>query len=269
MANQHGFECLGTLALNDDLNLVIRNEDYSFTPSHADIWDVDARATIQTDLAITVIGGAGSVIADELFALTTSLALTVGNGFAEGKTYQLIIKNASGQTVATNNWELGPRFAVGHAATIEGDTQFITRTEQLDSAAQLLPNTVLGRLLTLEMNQTMNLSPKLRRILAYLGENQVVDAAFFDNASNVVSMRVRGYDTEDNARAAVRWVDTENESDPVGAFPTTGELFRNVILASHDNPRQLRTELLGSIAPEDGGSGDANDQQYDTTSVLD
>ncbi len=266
MPNQYGQTNFGEFGVGDDFNFLVREADFGFTPQFCDVWDSRTGTRVDSDLIMNDL--AGSTIEADLRRLNTSVALTALNGYVEGVCYFVTIKSSTGLSLDANNWEIIGTFTIGRQVNIELDTQNIFRSEQADVTVTALPNSVMGRLRTLELNQIQNISPKLRRLLGLSGENQVLDGYFFDDASNITQVRLRVYDTAASARAAVRWADTENQSDPVGAYPTPGELSRQVIQTSQSQARQLRTELLGSLSTIDGGSGDAADAAYDDSSVI-
>ncbi len=202
----------------------------------------------------------------DLYSLDTPVVLSVANGFEVGRTYGFCMHNGD---LSDNVPAIGDRYWVIFYIDHSTDIATIQEVEISDATAQETGkrDTLVGRLMTLELNQISNLSPKLRRVLGLLGENQIVDGAVFDDAANVTEMRIRVFDTAANAAAAPRWTNREENADPAPAFPGSGEKLRQIITAQHLNPRQLRTLLLGDQRVSVGGGGDATDQIYDESSV--
>lgn len=223
-----------------------------FDPDRYTVYDIETGTKVLDDQTLQQLDATD--YDDAIYVPTTPQDVSTGNGFARGKNYLLILKE--GTTDDPPKWQ-GMNFRVSHEDL---------GSPQVDDAdlegAEV--NTLMGRLRTLERNQVEVLFPRLTRALGLLGENQITDAHVYDNAGNITSARVRVYDTKANADAAFTWEDTEGVADPVGAFPTTGELARYTLQAAHLNPRQLRT-LLDSVI--ENTPTDETATNNDTTSV--
>ncbi len=259
---------LGAYLPDESLNFTTSFDELNFDPTtgNYDVWRADdgSEAWIREANNLSLALLATSYGASQHVSPSAPFAL-VGATWPVGTKGMVVIKVDGTDTPLTS---IILRFEISHLDTALEEAGKIIDQELSDGSVIARPNTVMGRLLTAELNQITNISPKLRRLLGYLGENQVLDAVFFDTASNTTQIRQRVFDTAANAAAAPVWDDTEGTEDPAPAFPGTGEKIRQIILASHSNARQLRTELLGSIDTLDGGSGDAADQAFDRSSVI-
>jgi len=116
------------------------------------------------------------------------------------------------------------------------------QTADNDTPMLAAPNTILGRLWTVEKNQRDVLMPRQRRMLGLLGEHQVVDAFLYDDDGNITECRLRNFDDKTNAAAAGKWTDRLNQADP-RTSPTgdPGEVGVYTITANNLLPRNLRT----------------------------
>ena len=84
-----------------------------------------------------------------------------------------------------------------------------------------------------------SITDQLRRLLAYAGENLVVDSYDFDAAGNMTEYRVRGFDTAANAADATLDFDGE-DMEP-------GELFRTLVTQGFAEPRSLRSSHVSAL----------------------
>ena len=109
-----------------------------------------------------------------------------------------------------------------------------------DNDAQTAPDSLVGRLYTLERNQIEVLMPRLKRTLGLLGEHQVVDGFVYDDDGNITQCRVRIFEDKADAENCNRWTDTLNANDPAGTLQT-GEIARYTTIVSNLLPRNLRT----------------------------
>lgn len=144
--------------------------------------------------------------------------------------------------------------------------------EKLDSYITTeAPNSIMGRLLTCERNQTDVIMPRLRRALGLLGEHQMVDGFLYDDDGNITECRIRIFDNETNRDDADPWVDRQNDPDTAPSLDT-GEEARYIVTATNLLPRNLRTLYNQAITvdPPDDQYGDMGDGVPGTTngSVL-
>ena len=175
----------------------------------------------------------GSAIADDFFAPTTFYTPESDN-WAYGDA-GLIICYQSGQAETT----VQP-FQIVRGVGIEKLTDL--QTSDSDAAMLAAPNTILGRLWTVEKNQRDVLMPRQRRMLGLLGEHQVVDAFLYDDDGNITECRLRNFDDKTNAAAAGKWTDRLNQADPrTSPGGDTGEVGVYTITADNLLPRNLRT----------------------------
>ena len=255
---------IGPFFPSEILEFVVGGNQIGFTVTNFDLWKKDSAGSgwsrLLSNEAVTALasGPVGYVRPTNGLALLSVVWL-------RGEKGMVVLKDTANDSP---NDTFILRFEISHLAKVIEGLELIDLEETIDAVAEAAPNSLIGRLYTLERNQIDNISPKLRRLLGYASENHVIDGIFFDDASNTVECRQRVFDTALNARAAVRWIDVENESDPAPPFPGTGELSRQKILAAHNNQRQIRVQLLGSIDVADGGSGDLPDQAFDESSVI-
>lgn len=228
----------GNFGLDDTLGLLFDAGPIGWTPSHVDIKNAETGADVQTDLTVSALGTAG--IDGDLMAFDSPPALSAANGYAEGTAYQVVLKDGTGGN--PTNWEPVHTFFVSHETSIEGDTALIIDTETADASAEgsLADNTMIGRLRTLERNQTEVVFPRLKRLLGLLGEHQLVDGFLYDDDGNVTECRIRIFDTKANRDGASVWSDRQNENDPAPALES-GEIARYVATMSNLLPRNLRT----------------------------
>jgi len=112
--------------------------------------------------------------------------------------------------------------------------------EVTDNDAETAPDSLVGRLFTLEKNQIDVLMPRLKRTLGLLGEHQVVDGFVYDDDGNITQCRVRIFEDKADAENCDRWTDTLNANDPAGTLQT-GEIARYTTIVSNLLPRNLRT----------------------------
>jgi hypothetical protein len=124
--------------------------------------------------------------------------------------------------------------------------------EPADTLADDKPNTILGRLMTLELNQRDVIMPRQKRILGLLGEHQLVDGFLYDDDGNITECRLRVFETKDQAEGVGIWQDRLNDVDPrIAESPITGELAVYTISASNLLPRNLRTVFQQKIDAEE------------------
>lgn len=130
-------------------------------------------------------------------------------------------------------------------------------TDIADTEADDLPNSIIGRLYTVEKNQIEVLMPRLKRTLGLLGEHQVVDGFVYDDDGNITQCRVRIFEDKADAQGCNRWTDTLNSDDPATSLET-GEIARYTTLVSNLLPRNLRTLYDQRISTDatDNGFGD-------------
>ena len=148
-------------------------------------------------------------------------------------------------------------FTQGNGDTDEGYVVNVTSkseilmTEVVDGGLAVVPDSVLGRLYTIEKNQTDVLMPRLRRALGLLGEYQVADAFVYDDDGNITKCRIRIFSGQSPADSAPVWLDTDNETDPVNTAVQTssGEIARYEINATNSLPRNLRTKFMQDFEP--------------------
>jgi len=104
------------------------------------------------------------------------------------------------------------------------------------------PNSIMGRLLTCERNQTDLILPRLRRALGLLGEHQKVDGFLYDDDGNITECRIRIFRDNAGANGASLWTDRVNDADPASAMDAGNfELYRYTVTATNLLPRNLRT----------------------------
>jgi len=246
-------QSIGPFAIGDQLDFcwASRTEGgatITFDPEYYDVIDCSDGDRMFVDQQMSWVSGDGTTSTTypptpttwydaNLFVPDDKIQITVANGFAPGGSYAVILKNqSSGAPDSTDDpteWQL-MNFTVGYgqlgSPSVDGAT----------AAAD--PNTLLGRLETIERNQVNVIFPRLMRALGLLGENQIADGFVYDDAGNITSLRVRIFDTRANATIASTWNDTENQTDPAPSLQS-GEITRYIMLASHLNPRQLRSLL--------------------------
>lgn len=188
----------------------------------------------------------------------------------------------------------GTALAVGDEIVITGNSgsaadavtivRVVNKTAALETAvaddvADDNPNSVLGRLLTVEKNQTDVLMPRLRRALGLLGEYQVADAFVYDDDGNITKCRIRVFNNQADAEAAAVWLDTANETDgaPTSVDTLNGEVARYEINATNSLPRNLRTKFIQDVEPSQtisdenygkGGNDDGTTTSGTNGSVL-
>ena len=160
------------------------------------------------------------------------------------------------ETGAASNTYIQP-FQVVRGAGVE--KLWDEETSDVDAKVSTKRNTVLGRLMTTEMNQTDIIMPRQKRILGLLGEHQVVDAFLYDDDGNITECRLRSFDTAANSAAANKWTDRLNVVDPRDGADA-GEIALYTITASNLLPRNLRTLYEQKISADStdndfGGSG--------------
>lgn len=122
-------------------------------------------------------------------------------------------------------------------------------------------DTLVGRAMTVERNQSKIIMPRLKRTLGLLGEHQVVDAFLYDDDGNITECRLRTFETKVLAAAAYKWVDRLNVTDL--AASDSGVISTYTITASNLLPRNLRTLFEQKIDADEtdnlygdlGGSG--------------
>lgn len=78
------------------------------------------------------------------------------------------------------------------------------------------------------------------RILAYLGENLVTDLLTYDDAGNIVTCRLRIFDTKAHAETCIFDL-------PIGSGLEDGELARAQIVQEIDKPTNNRTALIRTL----------------------
>lgn len=150
--------------------------------------------------------------------------------------------------------------------TAAEEDQMVTSTRKIDldevadSVADDDPNTVFGRLHTVEENQEQIIFPRLKRLLGLAGEHQLVDAYTYDEAGNITECRVRIFNTKANREAASPWLNRGGETDPAPALET-GEITRYTVAATHRAERNLRNFYQGQVLTSQADDG------Y-TTSVM-
>ena len=93
--------------------------------------------------------------------------------------------------------------------------------------------------------------PRLKRILGLNGENLLTDYFAYDNAGNIVSFRMRLFDTPESCQAATPDVEATDT-------PEEGELWSHTFTQAHNLPRNTRTEHKG-IMDYNGGSNHLED----------
>lgn len=228
---------------------------------YMDVYDSTTGTKVEDDVAMTAVEQSIGI-----YRLTTAVTLSTANGYNEGRAYMCVVKDSTG--VNTVSYLRTFHFMIDKQHSIEGDTQYIYRTSYSDNDAEntAADNSLINRAYTLERNQTDVIFQRLKRALGLLGENQIVDGYFYDDAGNVTQCRIRLFDSVANRDAALSttWDDTENDADTAPASIDTagGEIMRYTIVASHLLPRNLRTSYQGKSA------SDAADQANDDTSVI-
>jgi len=194
----------------------------------------------------------GDAIADDFFAPATFYTPTSDN-WAYGDT-GLIICYQSGQVETT----VQP-FQIVRGVGIEK----LWDEETTDTAAEVVGkrDTLVGRSMTVERNQSKVIMPRLKRTLGLLGEHQVVDAFLYDDDGNITECRLRTFETKALAEAAYKWSDRLNVADQ--ASSDTGVVSIYTITTSNLLPRNLRTLFEQKIDADEsdnlygdlGGSG--------------
>jgi hypothetical protein len=207
-----------------------------------DVIDLDNGSIMFADEDLDILSG----FSTSVFYPAVPLDVSEGNGFTPGRGYGILAKNDQGTGSTTELIAINFRVTWEHLGS-PNTTDALAETAGNE-------NTILGRLRTLERNQTEVIFPRLQRNLGLSGENQLVDAYSYDNAGNIMACRIRVFDTRANALAAAIWQDTENEADPAPTLQT-GEILRYIVTADHVSPRQLRQVLdtKSETDPADAG----------------
>ena len=138
----------------------------------------------------------------------------------------------------------------------------ILETAVIDATADDNPDSVLGRLLTVEKNQTDVLMPRMRRTLGLLGEHQLVDGFVYDDDGNITQCRLRIFETKAAAEAAQPWLDANGDETDTSMI--TDEIARYTIDATNSLPRNLRTQLRTRLtkAQPENPAGITPDEPY-------
>lgn len=264
-----GGNYVGTFSIGDMLRFAVSSRtvtgtaEGTFVPTHYDVFDLETRAQVSggsINLTIDSIANYG----DDIFVPNESdlLEISTANGFEEGKSYLLIVKEGTGTSVTVYKTF---NFRIDYQASIIGDTQLLFDTEVSDAAAQdsLVDNTIIGRLRTIERNQIRIIHPRLKRLLGLAGEHQLVDGYLYDDAGNISECRVRIFNNKANRDAANAWSDRPGgEADPAPSVET-GEITRYIMTAQHQLSRNLRNVYEGQI------EADQDDNDYDIISYGD
>jgi len=134
------------------------------------------------------------------------------------------------------------------------------------------PNSIMGRLLTCERNQTDLILPRLRRALGLLGEHQKVDGFLYDDDGNITECRIRIFRDNAGANGASLWTDRVNDADPASTMDTgNDELYRYTVTATNLLPRNLRTgysQVIGAEQTDNALGSDGSDTPSNNGSVL-
>ena len=189
-------------------------------------------------IQITVGGAGQGVYYVDVYAYADLTAAT-GNALVEGVHLFAVQPNTGTEEE-------------GYAIRIVSRTStLIAEVEDVTASATGKKNSVLGRLYTVEKNQTDVLMPRLRRALGLLGEYQVADAFVYDDDGNITKCRIRIFSGQSPADSAPVWLDTDNETDPVNTAVQTssGEIARYEINATNSLPRNLRTKFMQDFEP--------------------
>ena len=236
---------LGEFTIGDSVTIALDNRMGDPINQIGDILDTAAPKWSIYDNTGTLVTGSfedqsmTQVTLFEEFYLGTPFTVT-SPPFTEGEDYFVTIKETTGDP------NIGT-FLV-QKFRIKNHTQAFREREWADDDAELLnsPNSILGRIHTIEQNQTDVIFPRLQRALGLLGENSIIDAYIHDDAGNITSCRIRVFNSKTNRDAATAWTDTENDADPAVA-KETGETSRYALTATHLAPRLLRTDVNNVI----------------------
>jgi len=168
----------------------------------------------------------------------TNLYVFNSTDWTYGDSGMIVAWDASNASGASSSYI--QQFRVTRGAGIEKLTD--VQTADNDTPMLAAPNTILGRLWTVEKNQRDVLMPRQRRILGLLGEHQVVDAFLYDDDGNITECRLRFFDTKAHSAEAAKWTDRLNQVDPrVTPGGDAGEVGLYTITADNLLPRNLRT----------------------------
>ena len=206
---------IGAYLPGESLHFTTSNDELNFDPTTGfyDVWrDDDGSAAwireannLTLSLLTPSYGGRQHVSPAAPFVLIDST-------WPVGTKGMVVIKVDNTDTPVTS---ILLRFEISRLELALDESGKIIDQQISDGAVSATPNSVMGRAYTVELNQITNISPKLRRLLGYAGENQVLDAVSFDNAGNTTEIRQRIFDTAANAAAAPQsWPMTIADASP-------------------------------------------------------
>ena len=189
-------------------------------------------------------------------AVGTYYTFAAGGDFAPGDHGLIALhfaynSNLDDPTVATMTFKI---------SQVQNKVDYIKDVDIADvgsESATNKPNSLAGRLLTCERNQTEVLMPRLRRALGLLGEHQLVDGFLYDDDGNITECRLRLFESAHTmVNNANIWNDRVNESDADALDLVTGEEARYTITASNLLPRNLRTSYQQKLTKATTGAAD-------------
>lgn len=197
----------------------------------------------------------GSVEFGQVFSFTVSNRGADGTALAFTPTHFDVIDNYTGDTI------LSDQNLSGYTDRDLWRGSIDTRDTSTDQTGPFEPNRTYSIIIKdeatdgpeenpsvfLHYNFTITgaYSKKLQRILALEGENLIVDSFAYDNGNNPTSLRVRIFDSGENALAA-----TPGVSD--SALPETGEIATYYVTQTYQTGRQLRASHRSTIFRDRG-----------------
>jgi len=185
-----------------------------FTPEFFDVIDPTTDNLLINEGALTQISTSTGVTWD-LWRGSIDTSLT---DFQTGRLYALVIKE-SGTLLPPTAFQLYNFYV---EAPLDNRTDLAIR--RLDYLRNDIENVMF---------------PRLRRILTNSGENTRIDLFTYDDAGNILSFRVRHFDSKVNAEAS-----TNDIADT--ALPQEGEIATYRVSQTWQQPRKLRTDHLST-----------------------
>ncbi len=215
-------QSLGTVEHGTVFRFTISNRDQNgdaiagFTPSHFDVLDPETEEGVLLDQALTRTTDYANVF---FGSIDFSAA-----GFAtdQDKTFGVVIKAATGEQATFLLYNV----------TVSG---------------------TLGRLDYLRNDIENVVFPRLKRILGLCGENMILDDFVYDNAHNIIGLRMRLFQNSSSAQLA-----TPDLAD--SDIPEVGEISTYRIDQTMELPRSVRLDHT-SFSDSDEADVSANDNQ--------
>ncbi len=215
-------QSLGTVEHDTVFRFTISNRDQNgdaiagFTPSHFDVIDPETEEAVLLDQTLTET-------TDYANLFFGSIDFTVA-GFStdRDKTFGIVVKAATGEQSTFLLYNI----------TVSG---------------------TLGRLNYLRNDIENVIFPRLKRMLGLCGENMILDDFTYDNAHNIIGLRMRLFQNSSSAQLA-----TPDLSD--SDIPEVGELSTYRINQTMELPRSVRIDHT-SFADADEADVPANENQ--------